>query len=264
VEYIMPGGVCPTHFDTSPSDITTIEDADIVISLGIEPWLDSLLTASGNDDATRIVCSDLKVWNIPSGAKKFVDKIALGLGEALPDLNATISADAVSYKSEIDTKASELLAQVEASGLEGKQVACMQWQKAFVGWLGFEVVSDYPPPESLSTAEVLNITRTIEDNDVVAIIDNLQSGTEFGANIASDAGVAHVIFTNFPGGFPNTYTYLDMIEYNTDQLINGIASYEQASEDIADLELQRTLLLGTTIIFAALTVVIGLLYVRKR
>ena len=270
VEYIMPAGACPTHFDTSPSDVVLIGSADIVISLGWEPWLSGLLSASGNDDAVEIKCMGLGEWNIPEGAKKYVDKIASGLGAALPALNSTIQTNAVTYKDEIDAKATQLQDLVETSGYVGKQVACMEWQKSFVEWLGFEVVSYYAPPESLSTADVLNVTTTIQDNDVVAIVDNLQSGTDFGANIASGTGITHVIFTNFPGAIPNTDTYLEMIDYNTNQLIDGITAHEQQSEEIASLndevstlELQRTVLLTTTIIFATLAGVAGILYKRK-
>ncbi|EMR74443.1 hypothetical protein MBGDF03_01252, partial [Thermoplasmatales archaeon SCGC AB-540-F20] len=61
--------------------------------------------------------------------------------------------------------------------------------------------------------------------EVCAVIDNLQSGTEFGARVASESGASHVIFTNFPGAVPGADTYLEMITYNTQQLINGTLAY---------------------------------------
>lgn len=263
VEYIMPAGACPSHFDTRPSDVSVFASADIVVSLGWEAWLTDLLTASGNTGAHQVKCLGLGEWNIPSGAKAYVDKIADGLGNALPGQNDTIHSNAATYKGRIDAKAAELQSLVQASGHLGKQVACMEWQMDFVEWLGFDVVSYYGPPEGLSTADVLNVTGTIEENDVVAIIDNMQSGTEFGANIASETGAAHVVLTNFPGAVPGTDTYLDMIEFNTGQLLDGISTFEHNSEEIESLQLQRTVFMATTIIFAALASIALVLYKRK-
>ena len=52
VDYIMPAGECPSHFDTSPGDVYRIANADVVISLGWEPWLDDLLVAAENEDVS--------------------------------------------------------------------------------------------------------------------------------------------------------------------------------------------------------------------
>jgi zinc transport system substrate-binding protein len=94
VSYIMPAGACPSHFDTRPSDVDLIASADIVVSLGWEPWLLDLLTSSGNSGVQQVKCPGLGEWNVPSGAKAHVDKITEGLGQALPSLNATIQSNA--------------------------------------------------------------------------------------------------------------------------------------------------------------------------
>jgi ABC-type Zn uptake system ZnuABC Zn-binding protein ZnuA len=271
VEYVMPAGVCPALFDTRPSDVNMIASTDVIISLGWEPWLSSLLTASGNTDAIEVKCMGLGEWNIPEGAKAYIDRMAGGLADSFPALNATISQNAEAFKAEIDKKAAELQSLVVAHNHTGKQVACMEWQMEFVDWLGYDVVTYYGPPEGLSTVDMLNVTGSIEESDILAIIDNLQSGTDFGANVASQTGVTHVIFSNFPGAIPGTDTYLEMIEYNTNQLISGINAQEQQNSDIAalddevsSLELQRAALTVATVIFASLAAISTVLYLRRK
>ena len=34
IDYLMPSGVCPAQYDTTPSDISKIITADLIISLG--------------------------------------------------------------------------------------------------------------------------------------------------------------------------------------------------------------------------------------
>lgn len=271
VEYIMPAGACPSHFDTRPSDVTRIEDADIVVSLGWEPWLSDLIESSGNTDAVQVKCMGLGEWGPPSGAKGYVDKLAQELSQILPEQNTTIQQNAQEYNNAIDQKAQELLNLMTAKGYTGTNVIVMEWQKPFVEWLGFNVVASYGPPEGLSTGDVLNISSTAQDaEDLALIIDNLQSGTDFGARLASETGAIHIIVTNFPGAVPGTNSYLEALDYNSNQLMDGVSSYEYKKGDIAELEdevealkLQRAILGATSGIFAVLSAVLLVVYKKQ-
>ena len=270
VEYIMPAGACPSHFDTRPSDIDLIAGADIVVSLGWEPWMDDLLEASENDDAFQVQCPGLGEWNVPSGAKAYVDRIAGGLRDTGLFDNASINTSATAYKAGIDAMAEDLRALVRANGQVGTKVIVMQWQKAFVEWLGYNATATYGPPEDLSTEDMLRIAEAADDRDVAAIVDNLQSGTDFGSNVAAESRAIHVILTNFPGAVPGTDTYLDMIEYNTKRLIDGVQMHENKKGEIADLENQvadletQRMALGAAVgVLVLLVVVLAVMYKRK-
>jgi len=270
IEYIMPAGACPTHFDTTPSDISKILSADIIISLGWEPWLDSLVSSSGNTRAQQIKCTGLGEWNIPSGAKKYVEKIRDELSHLLPTLNETTHVNAENYMAQIDETAQQLRENLTINGYRGKQIICMEWQQDFLEWLGCNVTSSYGPPEGLSTQDMLNVSKAASSGDVCAIIDNLQSGADFGARIASESGASHVIFTNFPGAVPGTDTYVQMISYNTKQLINGIATFEYKQGEIAtlggkvsSLELERNISLLAVAILGISAAILIILYKKK-
>ena len=270
IEYIMPAGVCPAHFDTRPSDVSMIASADVIISFGWEPWLTSLLEASGNTDYRHIRCSGLGEWNIPSGAKKYVEKLRDELSTLFPELNKTIQTNANSYIKQINETAEQLQNMITSRGYRGRKVICMQWQTEFVKWLGLNVTSSYAPPERLSTQDMLNISNVAQTEEICAIIDNLQSGTEFGARIASESGATHVILTNFPGAIPGTNTYLDMITYNTKQIVDGISTYEykqgaisQLEKEIYSLELQRNVSLAGIAILSLLAGIFIILYKKK-
>ena len=271
VEYLMPAGVCPAHYDSRPSDAALVAEADIIVQLGWEGWLNGLIESSGNSDVDRVKCMGLGEWNIPEGAKAHVDSIAEGLAGIMTDHASTITSNAEAYKAQIDAKAAELQALVAAEGVVGKKVVCMEWQVDFVEWLGFDIVAMYGPPESLSVEDQLNITEAASGEGVVMVIDNLQSGTDFGAHVASETGAIHVIVTNFPAAYPNTYTYLDMLEYNTGKLIDGAKTYEYKQGDIAslerqvsDLEAQSSLYLAMSVIFLIVAIFMGAMFARAR
>ena len=271
IEYIMPAGVCPAFYDTTPSDINKIVNANIIISFGStqkEPWLSGLLIH--NTDYTLIECKDLGEWNIPLGAEEYVELLKDELSLALPGKNATIKSNAEYYIDQIDEKSQELIEMVENGGHTNKKVICMQWQKDFIEWLGLNVTYSYEPPQGLSVQDELDVINAASTGDIYTVVDNLQSGTDFGASVASETGKSHVIFTNFPGAIPGTDTYLDMITYNTEQLIEGIEAYEYKQGEIAsledqieNLEVQRNASLIVTIIFALIALFLIVMYKRK-
>jgi ABC-type Zn uptake system ZnuABC Zn-binding protein ZnuA len=270
IEYIMPAGACPAHFDTTPSDVLKIVNADIIISLGWEPWLENLLNKSGNTQYTELPISGLGEWNIPSGAIQYVQTISNGLQQSFPEINRTIQKNTEEYLAKIDETSEQLQDQITSFQIDQRKIICMEWQKDFLEWLGLNVTYFYGPPEGLSVQDELDVISAALKEDVSAVIDNLQSGTEFGANVAGESGISHIIFTNFPGALPNTDTYLEMITYNTDQLIKGINTFDHTSDqtreiqdELNTMEFQRNLLAVTTLIMFVLCGVLCILYKRK-
>ena len=270
IDYIMPAGACPSHFDTSPSDIQKVMNADVIISLGWEPWLENLINKSGNSNYAQIKCSKLGEWNIPTGARAYVLAIRDGLLEFYPALNQTINNNTATYLSEINETAEALREKILSEGYSGREIIAMQWQKEFLEWLGLHVTTSYGPPEGLSVQDELDVITAASESEVCAIVDNLQSGTSFGARVAGETGISHVIFTNFPGALPDTDTYLEMITYNTDQLVRGIATTDQIFESeralqsqVGSLELQRNLFLSLSVIALLGVVILFIMYKRK-
>ena len=206
IEYIMPPGVCPAYYDTTPSDVNKIATADIIIVLGsnvMEPWLGDLLAY--NQEGDLIECKDMGEWNYPSGANNYIEFIKAELVVLHPELNDTIHANAENYMNKIDEKFLELQKEIENHSYINKKVICIKWLKDFIEFLGLNITYSYGPPQGLSLKDELDVINAASSNDVCAIVDNLQSGTDFGARVASESGASHVIFTNFPDAIPGTF-----------------------------------------------------------
>ncbi|UCE92374.1 MAG: zinc ABC transporter substrate-binding protein [Methanobacteriota archaeon] len=270
VEYIMPAGVCPSHFDTSPSDVSTISSADIVISLGWEPWLSDLLESSDNDDVSEIECIGFGEWNYPEGAEKHIDKIASGLSEFNADWEDIVTSNAENYTGRIEAAYEAARLQVMSLGLDGTKVIAIEWYEVFLEGLGFQVAASYGPPEGLSTADIFDVTEACGDPDVAMVVDNFQSTIDFGAELAFDYAKAHVVLSNFPGAIPGRYTYLENMEYNIEELVNGATTYRSTQKEISDLEsevssleFQRLALISAIAVLSALLVISAIIARRK-
>jgi len=266
---IMPGGVCPAHFDTTPEQVSDIINADIIISLGWEPWLTKLSDKIDNSSQEQIKCLGFGEWNLPENAKKYVNKISTELIQILKEQNKSIKTNTQNYLEEINETESHLVKIIETMNYTNRKIIPMEWQKDFVEYLGLDVVTYYGPEEGLSTQDKLNISNAADNEEVAIIIDNLQSGTEFGEQTAEQTGKIHVVFTNFPGGIENVDSYLDMIKYNTAELVKGIAKYDYKKEnlditEISNFEFQRNLALVIALISIISTILLFVMYKKNK
>ena len=219
VTTIIPSGFCPAFYDLCPSDVAAISRATMVLYSGIEPWMDSLLEAVGGTAAVVLLAGE---WNTPDAAAEEVDVIAASLSELLPGDAEIFAANASAYKEELTLLAIALRQRADALDVGGVPVISMVWQEMFVTWLGFDVVATYGMPVNLSWKDVGNFAQVGIDNDVILVIDNLQSGVNFGAKLAREVDAIHVVLSNFPGAMPRTATVLDLFAQNAEALFSAV------------------------------------------
>jgi len=147
----------------------------------------------------------------------------------------------------------------------------MQWQVPFVAWLGFNITATFPPPEQMRPADIEILVAEGKEAGVAIVIDNLQSGTEVGTELAREIGAEHVVLTNFPGALPGTKTLADMFKYNAGQLFNATKRWKalggqlrELQNEVARLKARNTLLTGITIALAIIVLAEAALLVLWR
>jgi len=264
VVVLVNPSLCPAFYDVKPSDVYAMSKAKLIFHHGIfgEMWLQDMIESSGTD---AVVVEVSKAWNTPEDAKNCTSLIAESLNDVL---GVDVSEKADEMANDIDLVTSKIKSEAEALDVAGVKVVCMSWQKRFVEYLGFDVVAEYGPPQRVSAGEVAEITTKAKEENVVLVIDNLQSGIDLGAKIASDVGATHVVLTNFPGAIPGTETIAKMLDYNAMQLFNGVNDYWK----LQSLKSEVTTLENRVITFEAISAILAIvviaeavtLYARRR
>lgn len=265
ISLVQPG-MCPSHFDVKPSHIEEVGHASLVLYHGVEPWLEDLVKASG-DKAEKVKIEG--PWNTPELAAKRVEEVRDALMKVDPENGEYYRENAEKVIAEIYRVGDEIEKDSEALGLGSVPVLCMEWMKFPVEWMGFTVVGTYAPPETLSVRDVKDLMEKGKDRKVALVIDNLQSGTEVGAEIAAEIGANHVVLTNFPGAVPGTETLAQMIGYNAEQLFSGVEEYREEirnAEIRSELENERSkreIFEIAALVLAFACIIEGILLVRK-
>jgi hypothetical protein len=219
---IIPSGFCPGHYDLSPSDYATLIDADLVLYSGIEPWVEQLGDATKEGALVQFSGS----WNTPTAAAEKATAIATALSERIPEGAEIFSTNRDAYIVQLEAAGLALSERATALGVSDIPVVCMQWQASFVSWLGFNVAVTYGLPEGLSMRDLVDLTAAGVAADAELVIDNLQSGIEFGGKLAREIGAVHVVLSNFPGALPKTATIIDLFVRNAEALFTAIEPIE--------------------------------------
>lgn len=262
---LVQPGLCPADFDLKPGYVDAVSKATILFKQNIqgEFWLDGLLESAGNDDLTVVAIPG--VYNTPEGAKNYIRGVGGNLSQIL-DIN--LDSETSEMIEEIDQVSNWTQTQAETLEASNLKVISMSWLKTFIESAGFNVVSTYNPPETLSLGDINALLETAQTEDVALVVDNLQIDTEFGGQIANPVGAEHVVLTNFPGAIPGTETLAKMLRYNAEQLFNGASTWHITSNlktEKIDLGNQVTLFQITTVIAVVIAAVEAvMLYSRKK
>jgi len=220
---IIPSGFCPAQYDLAPSDLAAVLNASIVFYSGFEPWIETLADAAGSAATVIQLPGE---WNTPGTAISKVETIRDALAERIPAEAARFAANAGAYIAELRSLETSLRAEAEALGTAEVAVVCMAWQLDLVSWLGFQVPVTYGIPANLSLRDLVTLAEEGRNAGAELVIDNLQSGVDFGAKLAREIGAIHVVLSNFPGAMPFTATVVDLMRRNAEALLSAIEPLE--------------------------------------
>ena len=225
---IIPPGQCPGHFDVKPGDIQQLVDADLFLLHGWqgEMFSEDLIATANNDELLVIkvnaVVGENENWLSPEVQSLAVDNIMTALCQADSANAAAYQSAAADYKAIIDTKGAEVLARLAAIDPGNISVLCSDQQMGFLDWAGFNIVGVFGRPDTLTPQVVKDLVDLGREQNVAIVIDNMQSGQDAGAGVAEELDCARVILSNFPGGYVNTSTWEETVDYNVDLLIAAV------------------------------------------
>jgi len=224
VENIVPGGMCPGHFDLSPVEADKITSSKIILAHGWESWLKKVTEINPSID--MMILKTEGNWMIPSIYLKGAEEIYNDFKEKFNSNSVFIDQLNKNYKRlkttiEITMKVTNK----EKEKLKGKKVICNAYIKDFLTYLGMDVVATFPAGDEVNVRDISNAVKIGKKEGVVLVVSNLQSGKKVGLTIARELGVNQVVISNFPVNGNYRETLLEDI----DSLIKGTNSRNKKS-----------------------------------
>jgi zinc/manganese transport system substrate-binding protein/manganese/iron transport system substrate-binding protein len=242
VESIIPAGAGPEDYEPKPEDARKLADAELIVSngVGLDDFLDGLIDAAGGGAAARLVLGD-GLEPISVGGEEnphfwldptiVADHYVPAIGAKLAGLDAagtaSYEANAAAYVEalrELDTANQEKVATIPSENR--KLVTFHDAFPYFATHYGFELVGvivDSVGQEPTS-ADLASLVETVKAADVRAVFSEAQFSPELASTLADEAGVTRVVTTlyNDTVGPPPTDTYLKMMEWNVDEIVEAL------------------------------------------
>jgi len=201
--------VCPNSNDIDAAMLKKIATSNIIMYHYWQPWAKSLKTRTSNLSA---VYKELKTEGnlmIPYINVRAAEEITEMFGYLDPSNKAFYEQNLVKYIFRI-RHLEEQISKRARLKYNGKKIVCNNQVADFMQWLGCDVVAEYGKAETVSSAQMLRISKKIKDNKVKVVIDNLQSGTDIGKTLAKDLKTEQVVISNFP----LNYSYIETLKEN--------------------------------------------------
>lgn len=215
VEALVPGGMCPGHFDIKPRQMQEIERSDLFLYHGWEHWLPKVTQATGL--GTQRIGIDIPgEWMVPDVHVQAIHNVRDLMISLRPEHETYYGERALAYENSVLSEARSICGTLRPYGQT--PVICSELQADFLTWAGFDVLETYGRAESMSPKTLESLIKAGKLHDVRLVVDNRQSGPSVGAGVAREIGAEHVVLTNFPVDG----SYLDALRSNVKALESSL------------------------------------------
>jgi ABC-type Zn uptake system ZnuABC Zn-binding protein ZnuA len=243
VTSIIPAGVGPEDYEPKPDDAKKLAGANLIVSngVGLDDFLDKLVTATGGATAKRLVLGDgiptimvdgeanPHFWLDPSlVATHYVPAISAALSALDAAGSATYAANAAAYTTQLDAlDAANKAAIAKIPVANRKLVTFHDAFPYFAAHYGFELVGVILPNvgQEPSASQLAALVAKVKAANVKAVFSEAQFSPELAHTLAQEAGITRVVTTlyNDTVGPPPYDTYLKMMAWNVDQIVQSLS-----------------------------------------
>jgi zinc transport system substrate-binding protein len=201
---LVPPGMCPGHFDISPSQVNQLGGCSVLLLFDFQHKI--------GDSLSRLQERGLKIRTVECPEGLCLPETYLTIARSVADV---LSQDNPAKQAEYDSRLKLIKNQLgdlsagihkkmEQSGLTGTKVVTSGHQEVFADWLGLDVVATFAGSDTETPGSINQCLRQAKNKTVRFVIANKQEGTELATALAERLNADMVVFSNFPSGRSDT------------------------------------------------------------
>lgn len=277
VKSLVPVGSDPHKHEAKPSDISLIQAADIIFinGLNLEVWIEKLIKNSnpkaqiytltqGIDPLSSIQyhgAADPHAWMTANNGKIYAHNIGKGIWTFKPEIFEQIQKSMNKYIKALDQTDLYIKEQI-ALIPENKRFlvtshdAFQYYGKAY----GIELVPmmGISTEAEAQTSDMLRVIKKISDHKIPTIFVETTINPQMMQQIATDQKVViggSLYSDSLGDSLSQANTYLKMLIYNTDLIVQGLRNDANTIEDVSDNKNQNPGYLFYIILITILTLI---------
>jgi len=259
VRSLLSGLESEHTYTPKPSDIVAVKEARMLIKigLGLEVWVDSLIKNASNSRLVVVNTSsgipllrsegigarqghieqiekmdsnghdghlgNPHIWLDPERSKVIIRHITEALSDIDPEGRNIYLTNQAGYFKKIDamrSKVEDKLRPVKSRKIITHHPAWPYFAQRFK----LQIVDNIQLQAGTepSARHIANIINRIKKEDIRVIVSEPQLNPKVPKSISEETNAKMIILTPIPGGLPGTGTYIEMMEYNAEQLSSAL------------------------------------------
>lgn len=243
---LVKPGVDPHEFAPTPGDVQSVSQANLIAinGVGLEGYLTKLLQQGGGNKPVAVLSEGVKIrkgsedekegdphiWFNPQNVKIMVDNLAAALGKVDPAGAQSYTANAATYKQELDALDKRTQDQINTIPKDRRKMVTNHdafsyyFNRYGLTYVG-AVIPSLDTNAEPSAQQVADIVTKIQKQKVPAIFTESSLNPKLEEQIARDAKVK-VVATLYgdslgAAGTPGA-SYIGMMDANTKAIVDGL------------------------------------------
>jgi len=195
---LAPPGMCPGHFDISPSQVNELCNCKILFVFDFQQNIEKALPRIKDKGLKTYCIAPQPGLCIPDTYLSTVKQVVEILSGETPSQRNYYVSRLSEIENRMKSLGRELPGLIEQSELKNSNVIVSQHQEEFAKWLGLNPVSVFSGRDTMTPTQINHNLQEAEQNKIDFIIANKQDGTEFAEALADHLKTKLVVFSNFP------------------------------------------------------------------
>ena len=218
---LAPPGMCPGHFDISPTQVKQLCDCKILLLFDFQKQVEETLSRVKKRGLKTAFVGEPGGLCVPDTYLAVCRRVSDILSVEYPDKKAHYQQRLDVIENDLKLLKQELSGKIQQAGIASAKVLTSHHQADFANWLGLETVETFIGSDVETTTGINRCIKKAEGQNIRFVIANQQEGTALAKALAERLGARAIVFGNFPELRGQTNGYHVLLRANVDALIRA-------------------------------------------
>lgn len=220
---LAPPGMCPGHFDISPSQVEQLCDCRMLLLFDFQKQIEETLSRVKERGLKTSLVGETGGLCVPETYLAVCREVRDILLSEYPERNVRYQERLEVMEKNLAHLREELFEKMRQAGISSAKVLASNHQADFASWLGLETVATFVGSDIETVAGIEQCIRKAEGQEVRFVIANKQEGTALAKALAEQLGAKAVVFSNFPELTGRPSGFDELLRANVDALLRANA-----------------------------------------
>ena len=218
---LAPPGMCPGHFDISPSQVRQLCDCRVLLLFDFQKQVAETLSRMKEKGLKTAFVEESGGLCVPETYLTACRKISEILSTEYPERKVQYQQRLQVIENNLKQLRQELFERMRQAGISSAKVLASNYQADFADWLGLETIATFIGSDIETVTGIDRCIRKAEGQNIRFVIANKQEGTALAKALAERLGAKSVVFSNFPELEKQARGFDNLLRANVDSLIRA-------------------------------------------